>query len=527
MSAAIDVAVIGAGTNGLVAATFLGRAGLRVLLLERETAVGGQGRVVEFAPGFRAAPLASDPGWLPPRVARAVGLEGLRRQPLDAPLTLALGEPGASLTLWRETARAVEAIRRHSTADASRWPVFTARVRKLAGFLEALYSVPAPDVELPRGDWLPLLGLARRFRGLGREDMIEFLRFLPTSVWELLDDTFESAALKAAVAAGGVRDHRQGPRSGATGFVLLHYLVGAAEGVVRGRGQWQGGPETFTRAAEAAARAAGVVFRSGAPVTRIEVHDDAVTGVVLEDGEQIAARRVLSTADPARTLLEWMDPMWLDPEFIRAVRAVRFRGCTAYVLYAMDALPEVPGLSSEALGGVVSLTASLEALERAADAAKYGQPSDRPHVEFSVPSVHASGLAPEGKHVLIARAQYAPYRLRGGAAWDEARRDRLADAVTTAIAGVVPCFGTRVLHRVAWTPRDLEDRFALTEGAPTHGEMALDQILFMRPVAGWGRYAMPIQGLYLGGVGTHPGPGILGGSGWLAARRLLSDRAQR
>jgi phytoene dehydrogenase-like protein len=344
-------------------------------------------------------------------------------------------------------------------------------------------------------------------------------------VWELLDDTFESGALKAAVAPGGVRDHRQGPRSGATGFVLLHYLVGAEPGVVRGRAPWQDGPDAFTRAAEAAARAAGVQVRTGAAVARIEVRDDRVTGVVLADGEQVAARHVLSTADPARTLLDWVDPVWLDPDFVLAVRNIRFRGCTALVMYALDALPELPGHAApQALGGSVSLTASVEALERAADQAKYGAASERPHVEFSVPTVHAPGLAPPGKHGLVARAQYAPCRLRGGAEWDEARRTALADAVTAAIADVVPCFGSRVLHRVAWTPRDLEDRFGLTDGAATHGEMSLDQILFMRPVAGWGHHAMPIRGLYLGGAGTHPGPGIAGGAGWLAARRLLSDR---
>jgi phytoene dehydrogenase-like protein len=353
--------------------------------------------------------------------------------------------------------------------------------------------------------------------------MIELLRMLPMSVWELLDDTFESGALKAAVAPGGVRDMRQGPRSGATGFVLLHYLVGAAAGIVRGRGAWQDGPDAFTRVGAAAARAAGVTIRTGAAVARIDVRDDAVAGVVLAGGEEIPTRRVLSTADPARTLLEWIDPVWLDPEFLRAVRNIRFRGCTAVVMYALENLPELPGLDPEALGESVSLTASLEALERAADAAKYGRVSDDPHVELSLPSVHAPGLAPEGKHVLVARAQYAPYRLRDGAAWDPPRRDRLAESVSAAIANVIPCFGTRVLHRVAWTPADLEERFGLTEGAPTHGEIALDQILFMRPVAGWGRYAMPIAGLYLGGAGTHPGPGILGGSGWLAARRLMAD----
>jgi phytoene dehydrogenase-like protein len=522
VSAAYDVVVIGGGANGLVASTVLARSGLRVLVAERTAEVGGQCRALPFAPGFSAAPLATDSGWLPPGVARAAGLEALRSTELAVPLTLA--QPGGeALPLWADSARAAEALRRHSAADAARWPAFTARVRRLAEFLQALYVMPAPDVDVPAGDWLPLLGLARKFRGLGREDMIEFLRFLPSSIAELLDDAFESAPLKAALAAGGVLDHRQGPRSGGTGFVWLHRMVGAAPGAMRGRGQWADGPGAFTRAALGAAQAAGVTIRTGAEVVRIEVRNDAVTGVVLANGDVIEARRVLSTADPARTLLGLVDPVWLDPEFLRAVGAIRHRGCAAFVLYALDALPEMPGVPAEALGGTITLTPTVEALERAADAAKYAEVSQQPHVEVTIPSVHDRTLAPEGKHVLVARAQYAPWRLAGDRTWDDAARRQVAEPVTAAIANAIPCFGTRVLHRETLTPRDLEERFALTEGAPTHGELSLDQILFMRPVAGWGRHAMPVRGLYLGGAGTHPGPGITGGPGWLAARRLIAD----
>jgi len=523
-----DAVVIGAGANGLTAAAALGEAGLRVLLLEPDKTTGGQGKVVEFAPGFRAAPLGSDPGWLPPAVARALRLSAIERTTSDSPLSVAV-EPGKFLTLSRDTSRAAEAIRAHSPGDASKWPAFTARLRKLAGFLEVLYQTPAPDIDARSlGDLLPLLGVGRKFRALGRVDMIEFLRTLPMSVWELLDDWFESAPLKAAVAAGGIQDFQQGPRSGGTGFVLLHYLVGAPAGSVRGRVPWRAGPSAFTDAAEQAARRAGVTVRTGAAVARVRVKDDAVAGVVLENGEEVDSSYVLSTADPARTFLDWIDPVWLDPEFIQAVRNIRFRGCTAVVLYALGALPRIPGLaSSEALAGVVTLTPRVESLERAADAAKYGAVSEKPHVEVTVPTLLWPDLAPQGKHVLVARAQYAPYRLADAAAWDVPRRDALAASVTAAIEAVAPGFSSTVLHQAAWSPHDLERQFGLREGAASHGELGLDQILFMRPVAGWGQHATPIAGLYLGGAGAHPGPGILGGPGWLAARRLLGDRRRR
>jgi phytoene dehydrogenase-like protein len=502
----------------------LAKSGLRVVLLERADVPGGQGRAVEFASEFRAAPLCLDAGWLPPSVARAVGLDGLERASDGGALSVAI-EPGRFLTLPRDPSRAAEAIRPHSEADAAKWPAFTSRLAALSGFLGALYQVPAPDVDTRATDeLLGLLDLGRKFRALGRTQMVELLRTLPMSVWELLDDWFENTPLKAAVAAGGVLDHQQGPRSGGTGFVLLHHLVGAPMGSVRGRLPWRDGPDAFTNAALRAAQAAGVTIRTGAEIARIRVANDAVDGVTLVNGEELDAKAVISTADPARTLLGWVDPVWLDPDFMHAVRNIRYRGCTAFVLYALDGLPELRGLAGDALGGIVSLSNDVVAIERAADAAKYGEVSNQPHVELTVSTLSDPALAPAGGHVVVARAQYAPYRLRADDGWTAASRDALADSVGATIERFAPGFGSRVLHRVVWSPRDLEERFGLHQGAASQGELGLDQILFMRPVAGFGRYATPIAGLYLGGAGTHPGPGILGGAGHLAAQRLIRDR---
>jgi phytoene dehydrogenase-like protein len=519
-SGTVDTVVIGAGANGLVAAARLGK---RALVLEAEDTAGGQARAVEFAPGFNAMPLSVDPGWLPPAIARGLGLR-LAPVEVETPLSVSTGSK-KFLTLSRDPLKAAEAIGPHSRKDASKWGAFVTRMHRLSRFLGELYQTPAPDVDMRTfGDALGALSLARKFRALGRTDMVEFLRTLPLSAWELCDDWFEYAPLKAGIAAGGVQDLRQGPRSGGTGFVLLHHLIGAPEGSMRGRVPWKDGPDAFTRAAEAVARRRGATIRTGARVVRILVKDDAVAGVVLENGEEIPAKRVLSTADPKRTLLAWVDPVWLDPEFVRAVGNIRHRGCTAYVLYGLEKLPELSGLGSiHALAGVVSLTANLVALERAADAAKYGAVSEQPHVELHAPTILWPSLAPMGRHVLIARVQYAPFQLRDGV-WDTTRTQALAANVTEAIEAASPGFSTRILHREALSPADLAKRFGLVEGAATQGELALDQILFMRPVAGWGRHATPIGNLYLGGAGTHPGPGILGGSGWLAAKRLLSGR---
>jgi len=527
MSERFDVVVVGGGVNGLVAAATLGRGGARVLLLERGESIGGQSATTEFAPGFRVAPLAADPGWLPPAIAVDLGLPNVERAEEGAGISV-VEEPGRCLTIPHHGSRAIEAIRARSASDAAKWPAFTARLRKLAGFLESLYQVPVPDIDARAlDDLLPMVGVGRKFRALGRVDMIELLRTLPMSVWELLDDWFETPALKAAVAATGIQDLQQGPRSGGTGFVLLHHLVGAPQGSVRGRAPWRAGPGAFASAVEKMTRGtSGVTIRYGARLVRVNVVDEAVRGVVLESGETIEARGVISTAAPAQTFLDWIDPVWLDPEFVHAVRNIRYRGCTALVLYALDVAPRIRGLTAEEFAGVVSLTPRVEAIERAADAAKYGEVSASPHIELTMPTALWPDLAPASKHILVARVQYAPYRLREGV-WDTARGEALAKTVTKAIDAVAPGFSSRVLHRVVWSPLDLEQRYGLHQGAASHGELALDQILFMRPVAGWGKHRTPIEGLYLGGAGAHPGPGVLGGPGWLAAKRWLKDRKAR
>ena len=525
--ARFDAIVIGAGSNGLAAAATLGRAGRRVLVVDSGEVAGGMSRTTEFAPGFHASPLGLDAGWLPPAVRRGIGMGiGDLADTEPAVATTLLTSAGDLLPIPCDPRQAAERLRALSPRDAERWPAFVARLRALAGFLEAIYQLPPPDLDadLSLGELGPLLGLGRKFRSLGRADMTELLRVMPMSVQDLAEEWFEAEGLRAAIAAAGIRDIRQGPRSGGTSFVLLHHLVGAPPGSVRARGWWRDGPDAFTVTAEALARRAKAEIRFNATVERITVKDDTVTGIVLAGGEEIAAPVVISTADPARTLLGLVDPVWLDPEFLHAVRQIKFRGSTAFVMYALETLPPVRGIGdpTAALASMVTLTPTVEALERAYDSAKYGQVSDQPHVEFTVPSLRWPRLAPAGKHVLVARAQYAPYRLRNDATWDEGRSSVLADCVTSMLCRVMPGLSEHVIARSVVTPVDLEARYGLTEGAVTHGEITLDQILFMRPVPGWGRHAMPIDGLYLGGAGAHPGPGILGGPGWLAARRALA-----
>jgi phytoene dehydrogenase-like protein len=274
---------------------------------------------------------------------------------------------------------------------------------------------------------------------------------------------------------------------------------------------WRLGPNALANTIEDAARTARVTIRTSTDVTRILIAHDRVTGIGLASGEEIPAPLVISTLDPARTLLGLVDPVWFDPEFLRAVRNIKFRGCRATALFALEGLPD------DAVGdGVASATPDTVSLERAGDAAKYGRTSERPHVEFALPTLRWPDLAPEGRHVMVAHVQYVPHGT-------ETDSGALLDTVSRIVEDAVPGFTSRIRHRVVYTPDELERRYGLTGGAVTHGELSLDQILFMRPVAGWGRHAMPIQGLFLGGAGTHPGPGVVGGPGWLAAKRALAE----
>ncbi|HUF27922.1 MAG TPA: NAD(P)/FAD-dependent oxidoreductase [Gemmatimonadaceae bacterium] len=525
-TAAYDVVILGSEPSALTAAAYLAKAGRRVLLLERREDLGGAVVTEELLAGCRVDAVFDDIGWLPRSIVSELELRrhGLELVQLD-PMVTAPAKHGGHLALWRQLGRTQDSIRALSTRDAERWPDFATGMAKHAALLESLYEAPAPRPGaggMPTSDDLRgLLRLGRRAGLRGRADLLELARVVPMSIAELLDDWFESDTLKGALAGGAIGGLMQGPRSGGTAFLFLHRHVGGESGAVRARQTARGGAGRLADALAAAAREAGAEIRCGACVDRVRVQGGRATGVVLGNGDEIAARAVLSGKDPRTTMLDLVEPLHLDPDAARAARQIRFRGPMARVHLAVDELPRFRGIGGDGLlGGSVVIAPSLDHLERAYDDAKYGRVSERPYLEIAIPTFADPSRAPAATHIVSVTMQYAPYTLREGE-WTPERRSALGDLVVGALAEYAPALRETVIERCVLTPRDLEQRYGLREGSPDQGEMMLDQILFMRPMPGWSRHATPIHGLWLCGSGTHPGGRIAGVSGRLAAREIL------
>ena len=520
-----DVVIVGGGHNGLIAAAFLARAGLKPLVLERADRVGGCAQTSEIAPGFRCPTLAHRTT-IHPLIVSALDLarHGLEAVKSDA-LVCAPTIDGRALTLWRDTARTVAEIATFSSRDAERYPQFLKSVAAVSEVLRKVMtqSPPAIDGTTP-ADVVTMLRTVRKFRSIGRADAQRLLRWLPMAVADFASEWFESEPLSATVAADGILGAFLGPRSAGSTAALLLRGTGASQPTAPG---WmpRGGMGVLIDAIAARAAHAGAEIRSNAEVRQITVEDGRATGVVLASGEEVRSRLVVSNADPRRTFLGLVDPIHLSPDFIRGLRNIRMRGTLAKVNYAVAALPRFTSLGDRdhenqiaALSGCVRLCREINAMERAFDAAKYGRLSDEPWIELAIPSVADPGLAPAGCHVVSVYVQFAPFALRE-ASWD-AEREHLGEVTTRAIGRFASGFEQSILARQVITPADLERTFALTGGQIFHGELALDQLFVARPLLGWARYHTPIHRLFLCGNGTHPGTGMDGLAGMLAAREI-------
>jgi phytoene dehydrogenase-like protein len=523
---AYDVIVIGAGHNGLVTAAYLAKAGRRVLVLEKRDIVGGAAVTEEIFPGFRVSTVADGGGYLSPRVRDDLKLDS-RVETVQSDAVAFCPQPdGTQLTIWRDTDRTAEEIARFSRADASAYPGFVELMSRIADVMRGLMEMTPPDLpEVGRRDLRGGLGLFGPLRRLGRKNISELLRILPMPSDDLLNEYFESPAVKAAIGATSVLNVSWGPREAGTAYTLLCNWALAGTGLFRSAGVVKGGMGALTGAIADAARGFGAEIRTGTPVERAVVENGRATGVVLESGETLTAPVIVSNADPRTTFEKLLEPRYLDVSFMRHVRNIKYRGSAVRIHLALRELPAFTAISSNEdiarLRGPIQIAPSLDTIQRAFDCSKYGRSSDHPVLDILIPTLSDPSLAPEGQHLMSITARYAPYALRDGT-WDD-HKEAFSDLAIETLAGYVPGIHELILHRHILAPTDLESEYGLPEGNPNHGEMTLDQFFHMRPIPGYARYRTPVAGLYMCGAGCHPGGGVTGIPGHNAAREILKD----
>ena len=521
------VIVIGAGVNGLTAAAYLATAGLSPLVLERRNVVGGMAETLEFHPGYHCSSVHASAGPVLPAILRDLGLEDVSFLRPDVRV-FAPSSDGRALLLYDDPKRTASELSRFSEKDARQWPEFHESLGRIGRLLQPLLSVTPPSPDKPSArDAFGLLQAGRGFRGLPDRDAWRLLRWGPMAVADFASEWFDTELLRAAIAGRGIYGMSAGPWSGGTtANLLLHaafdpHSAGPATFV-------SGGMGALSQAIARAARGAGAEIRTGAEVARVLIKGGRAAGVTLASGEEIPARAVVSAADLKTTFLGLVEPMELDPDFLTTVRNYRSAGSAAMVHLALSALPAFPALAKSspsdaraALSGRIPVGDDIDALERAFDAAKYGDISERPWCEATLPSVADPSLAPKGGHVMSIHVQYAPRKLREGD-WPR-RRESMGNAAVETLASVCPDLPGLIVARKVLTPLDIEQTYGSSGGHIFHGEHSLDQLYAARPLLGWARYRTPVAGLYLCGAGTHPGGGATGAPGFNASREILKD----
>ena len=524
MTQKYDAIVIGGGHNGLVAAAYLAKAGKKVLVLERRHLVGGASVTEEIYPGFQFTVFSYVVSLLRPEIVRDLNLSahGLTILPLESTLTPL--PDGNYLYRDSDHYRTLQAIARFSARDAEAYEAYGRAMYFMAKAVKRILGTVPPDPTSfnPKELW-GLADLARHFLRIEEEQLYLMAKLMTMSAADFLEQWFETDILKATLSASGIIGTFLGPRSPGTAYVLLHHYMGEIDGAFRAWGFAKGGTGGIAQAIARSAQAFGAEIRCQASVAEVMVKNGRTLGVALTNGDEILADVVASSLDPKQTFLNLVDPKQLPSDLVTAVQKFRLFGSSGKVNLALDAAPDLacwPG-NGRHLAGAISISPSLDYLEQAYDDAKYGDFSKRPYIDMIIPSMIDPHMAPPGKHVMSCFVQYAPYHLREGN-WDD-KREAFGDAVIDTLATYIPNLKEIILHRQVLTPLDIERTIGITQGNIFHGELSLSQLFFLRPAAGYAQYRTPIRGYYQCGSGTHPGGGIMGAPGRLAALEILKD----
>lgn len=528
MSQKYDAIIIGGGHNGLICAAYLAKAGRKVLVLEKRHVLGGAAVSEEIYPGFTFSVASYVVSLFRPHIIRELELakHGYEVIPMDCSF-LPLPD-GDSLARWGDSQRSRREVARFSKKDSEVYPEFSRVMTHMGKLAKAVIDHPAPDITSYKPSELAnLLRLGKAFKDLGPDLLHLNTKLVTMSALDFLDQWFESDVLKAPMSVSGIIGTFQGIKSPGTAYVLLHHYMGQLDGVFRSWGFSKGGTGGVSMACARSAMSYGAEIRTEAAVKQVLIKGGVATGVVLENGDEILAQTVISNLDPNRTYLKMVGEANLDPEVTRQIKRFKLRGSSGKVNLALDSVPEFscrPG-DGDHIRGDIAIAPGTDYLERAYDQAKYGEFSSRPYINAVIPTLTDPSLAPPGKHIMSCFVQYAPYHIKEGAENWPKYREAFGDAVVDTLAEYIPGLRDKILHRQVLTPWDLEQSMGLTEGNIFQGELSLEQLLFQRPLADFSKYKTSVPKLWMCGSGTHPGGGIMGASGELCAKTMLTSRA--
>lgn len=519
-----DATIIGGGHNGLVAAAYLARAGRKVVVLERRHIVGGATITEEIIPGFKFTEFSYVVSLLRPEIIRDLELpkHGLKILPL--PSTVTPMENGDYLAAWDDHDLTRREIYRHSPKDAEAYDEYARVMARMAKAIKPILSIIPPDPSsLHPKDLFGLLKLGKLAYEMSEKDLYGLAKLMTQSAGDMLDEWFETDALKGTKSASGIIGTFLGPRSPGTAYVLLHHYMGEIDGAFRAWGFSKGGTGGIAEAIASSARALGAEIRVNSTVKQVIVKNGRAVGVALENGDEIHAKAVLSSADPIVTFLKLVESKHLPDDLIRSIQSFRTRGSSGKVNIALSELPQFTALPDEPAlyRGAASISPSIDYIERAYDDAKYGRFAKEPYIDMIFPSMIDPDMAPPGTHVMSCFVQYAPYDIEGG--WDDAKREAFGETVISTIEKYAPNIRRAIIGKQVITPKDIENIAGITGGNIFHGELLLHQLFFFRPAPQWSNFRTPLRGYYLAGSGAHPGGGIMGAPGMLAAKEVLKD----